>query len=159
MSTAPKAYTISYLAQELGRDRVKLGKVLAGVEPDLKEGERSKWLIKTVVDRLVDGKANAIKTDKDLAEQKLKDAKGEIALMDLKERQGKLVAIEEVQTGLRDVLSAVRSRILAIPTRLAKRLAGTQDAQKAKVILAKAVRSALEEISGYDPTKLKGGKR
>ena len=68
----------------------------------------------------------------------------------LPSEQGKLVSIEEVQGVLGDVLGSVRSRILAIPTRLAARLAGTQDAKKVKTILDKSVESALTDVSTLD---------
>ncbi len=154
MATAPKTYTISGLSVELGRDRVKLGKVLAGVEPDQKKGERDLYLMKTVVDKLVDGEAIAAKTARDTADHKIKDVKSKLLEMDLMEKQGKLVPIEEAKAVVMDVMSAVRSRFLAIPTRLAKRMAGVQDPRKAKGLMDRAVHNALEEISNFNPSNL-----
>lgn len=150
----PVPHSITNLALELGRDRTVLGKLLANVEPDQVQGDRKLYLIRTVVDKLVSGSASEAKASKDLAEHRLKDVKGELLEMELKEKQGKLVSIEEVQSVLRDVLGAVRSRLLAIPTRLGQRLAGTKDPKKAKQIMDKAVRGALEEVSTFDPSKL-----
>ena len=150
MSTVPEAHTIGYIANVLGRDRTVLGKVLAGVEADKVQGERSLYLLKTVVDALVDGAKSQVKIDKDKAEGRVKDIKGDLMEIQLKEKQGQLVSIEEVQGVWSVVLSSLRSRILAIPTRLAARLAGTQDAKKVKSILDKSVESALTDVSTLD---------
>jgi len=155
MPTVPEAHSIAYLAIELGRDRNALGKALAAVKPDRIQGDRQFYLMKTVVDKLVNGSASKVKMAKDEAEHRLKDVKGELLEMELKEKQGRLVSIEEVQKVLGDVLSAVRSRMLAIPSRLGQRLASTKQPAKAKGIVEKAVRGALEEVSQFDPSNLK----
>ena len=152
---AAKTYSMSALSEELGRDRVILGKILAGVEPDAMDGSRSQYLMKTVVDQLVDGDHLQIKKAKDSADQDYKTARAELLRMELQEKTGKMVDISEAQGVVKGVLLACRTRILAIPSRLTARLAKVKDPIKVKSLLDRAINSALEEISNFDPTNLK----
>jgi len=154
MATAPKAYTINHLAQETGVDRVKLGKVLAGVDPDATDGERDKWLIKTVVKHLLYGVSDKTKTSLEAATAQTAENKAQLSSIALKEKQGLIVEIAEVQQVLEPLFTAIKTRILALPTRLAARLAGLKEASAIKVVLDKSVRDALEEVSNFDPSNI-----
>ncbi len=156
-----KTYSITKLALELGRDRTVLGKVLSSVPPDETQGDRGRYFMKTVVDALVEGKPSKAKALKDEVEVDLKSTKAELLRMELDEKREQLVHIEEVQRVLAPLFTALKTRILAISTRLAARIAATKEPRKVKELLDKAIRSALEEVSKLEPGKLnlKRGKK
>jgi len=158
---ARKTYGINALALELGRHRNILGAMLADVEPDEIKKDRKFYTMKTVVDRLIEGKPTQAKADKIEAESQIQGTKAELLRMELEEKQAKLVHIEEVQRVLAPVFTALKTRVLAISSRLAARIAATKQPRKVKELLDKAIRSALEEVSALDPgnIKLKRGKK
>ena len=157
----PKLYTMASLSLEIGKDRTVLGKSLALIDPDETKGDRKLYLMRTVVKALLDeatGKYN--KASVEVERQMLAD-KAELLRIKLDTEKGLIVVISEVQSVLEPLFVAFKTRVLAIPTRLAKRLAGTKEASKIKVTLDKAVRSALEEVSSFNPSKIdvKGDKK
>jgi phage terminase Nu1 subunit (DNA packaging protein) len=74
-------------------------------------------------------------------------AVAELKEIQLAEKRGSLVSIEAVQEVLADELTAVRSRLLAIPGRLAGQLAIVSDAAEIEAAIAEEVRGALSELS------------
>jgi hypothetical protein len=84
--------------------------------------------------------SSAAKTRYSLAAAELKE-------IQLAEKRGSLVSIEAVQEVLADELTAVRSRLLAIPGRLAGRLAIVSDPAEVEAAIAEEVRGALSELT------------
>lgn len=75
-----------------------------------------------------------------------------IDLLIKRQEYAPISAFEEV---LNNIFSVFRSRLLGMPSKLAPRLAG-QDKKKAKDLLNKAVREALDELSATDTKALLG---
>jgi hypothetical protein len=95
----------------------------------------------------------------------LQDAKLDLLLqkvtmgkLDLEERQGKLVSIDEVREGWSAIVSMVRQRILALPSKLAPRLLGKHHAGEVESILRVGVYEALEDLSNPVTIKTNYGK-
>lgn len=71
--------------------------------------------------------------------------------MELDEKMGRLLKAEDVEAAWSLVIGSVRARLLELPSRCAKRCAGTSDAREARAIIRDAVDSALESLSGEIP--------
>jgi phage terminase Nu1 subunit (DNA packaging protein) len=74
-------------------------------------------------------------------------AAAELKEIQLAEKRGSLVPIEAVTATLADELAAVRSRLLAMPGRLAGQLLMKSDPAEIEAAIAEEVRGALSELS------------
>ena len=93
-------------------------------------------------------KANVISLDE--ARRRKLTAEAELAELDLSKEQGKVVAIEETEHSWTEVLGAVRSKILSLPTTMAAQVAVETDQKLVKEILTNAVEQALTELSAIE---------
>jgi phage terminase Nu1 subunit (DNA packaging protein) len=74
-------------------------------------------------------------------------AAAELKEIQLAEKRGSLVPIEAVAATLADELAAVRSRLLAMPGRLAGQLLMKSDPAEVEAAIAEEVRGALSELT------------
>ena len=74
-------------------------------------------------------------------------AAAELKEIQLAEKRGELVPIEAVQAKWTDECVAMRSRLLAMPGRLAGRLAIMSDPAEVEAAIAEEVRGALSELT------------
>src|SRR6266404_493478 len=74
-------------------------------------------------------------------------AQAELKELQLAEKRGQLVSIEAVTATLRDELTAVRGRLLAMPGRLAGQLLMKSDPAEIERLIDDEVRAALTELS------------
>jgi len=81
------------------------------------------------------------------SQTKKNDIDIKIRMLDLKERKGQLIAIDKVKNGWADVIISFRSKILSIPTRIAKQVLEFKKAQQVESFLKKILNEALEELS------------
>ena len=86
---------------------------------------------------------------------KLEKAKREKAELEVALMKGNVHASEDVEREMTKMLSAFRARTLSIPSKLAPRVAITQDAIKIEEMIRNEVYSALRELSEYDPKVFK----
>ena len=76
------------------------------------------------------------------------NAKAEQAEIKLKVMQGEFVPLREVEARQAEEISRVRTKMLALPTKLARRLSGqVYSIQEVSEVLTKAVNEALTELS------------
>ncbi len=133
--------------------------VVDGILP--KNSERGRYeLIPTVRayihwlrDRSLYGEAKAQKENVislDEARRRKLTAEAELAELDLSKEQGKVVAIEETEISWTEVLGAVRSKILSLPTTMAAQVAVETDQKIVKELLTNAVEQALTELSAIE---------
>lgn len=66
-------------------------------------------------------------------------------------REGAMIEYREVAQALGFVVSATRSRLLAMPGALAMPLAATTEPAQAEAVLREAVRDALRDLSNWQP--------
>lgn len=78
-------------------------------------------------------------------------AKREKAQLELAVMKGELHRSEDVEFVMNDMIAAFRSRILAIPSKLAPQLAGKTDIPMIQQLLSLETNEALTELSNYDP--------
>ena len=83
------------------------------------------------------------------AKTRLTSIKADQAEIKLKVMQGEYVSVKEVEARQADEVSRVRTKLLAIPAKLARRLSGqVLSVQEVDAILTEAVNEALNELSG-----------
>jgi phage terminase Nu1 subunit (DNA packaging protein) len=98
-----------------------------------------------------------IKTDEVLnkdREQALHErVKREIAELRLAAMKGNMHRAEDVERVMNDMLASFRSKILALPSKLAPILIARDDISQIQLLIKKEVFEVLEELSVYDPQK------
>jgi len=80
------------------------------------------------------------------------NAEAQIAEIELQKVRGELVTAEDVVTAWTDVIGAVKSKMLSIPTKGAPILATEEVAGVCQTILEDLINEALEELANYDPS-------
>lgn len=74
-------------------------------------------------------------------------AEAELAELDLAQKRGQLIPLEQHGQRLARILERVRARLVAIPGTVAPRLLSLETAVEAQAVVAGAVAEALEELS------------
>lgn len=83
------------------------------------------------------------------AEADLKRAKADMAVLQLKELQGKMHRSEDVEAITTDLVYTIRSMIIALPGRLAVDVAAVSTAAEASEIIRRECFAVLDELSNY----------
>ena len=78
-------------------------------------------------------------------------AEVQLAEMELAKARHEYVGVADVASAWSEVLSAVRGRLLSIPTTLATIVANENEVARCQAIIETHVHEALTELSGYDP--------
>lgn len=78
---------------------------------------------------------------------RLTKARADLVEMDRAERSGSLVPAEQVEEGWIKIAAIIRARMLALPTKLAPRMATVRTAAEAREILDGEITNALLEIA------------
>ena len=92
-----------------------------------------------------------VTTNADLIEAKtrLTNIKADQAELKLKVMQGEYISVDEVNKRQAEEVARVRTKLLAIPSKLARRLSGQVfSVQEVSEVLTEAVTEALNELSG-----------
>lgn len=74
-------------------------------------------------------------------------AKAKQRELDLMEREGKLLAAEDVEREWSSIVSAARNRLLLMAAKLAPRIAMVSDVRECQALIEKEVREALQKLS------------
>jgi hypothetical protein len=88
----------------------------------------------------------------DEARTRKTNAEAQIAEIELEKVRGELVPAEDVVTAWNDVLGALKSKLMSIPTKGAPILATEAQAGVCQKILEDLITEALEELSNYEPS-------
>jgi hypothetical protein len=91
-------------------------------------------------------------SDFDEARTRKVNAEAEIAELNLAQIHGTLVVATDVVKAWDDVLGAMKTKLLSIPSKGAPVLSTETEATVCKSILEDLVNEALEELSNYNPT-------
>ena len=92
-------------------------------------------------------------------EARIKQAKAEIAELQLKELRGEMHKAEDVQTIMTDHVLMVRSMLMGLPNKLAVDVAGVKNTAEVAEIIKKEVYFILHELSNYEYDKEEYQKR
>ena len=84
------------------------------------------------------------------AEIRLKEAKAEIAQLDLKELRAEMLRAEDVQAFIEDLGATTKSLLMGLPSRLAMDLPNESAAAERSAIIEEAVFEVLEQLSEYE---------
>ena len=84
------------------------------------------------------------------ADIRLKEAKAEIAQLDLKELKAELLRAEDVQAFIEDLGATTKSLLMGFPSRLAMDLPNESVAAERSAIIEEAVFEVLEQLSEYE---------
>lgn len=98
-----------------------------------------------------------LETDKLDAEKRIKQAKAEMAELELKELQGKMHRAEDVEARVTHYVLFFRSMLMAVPGKLAVDMAGTHTAAEQAERLKQEMYYILDRLSEfrYDPEEYK----
>lgn len=124
-------------------------------------GRRKYDLVKTVQDYVNYWKAKATnqeksqkdsrnESDKLDAEVRLKNAKAEMAELELEELRGTLHSAEDVEAVMSDHVLLIRSMLLAMPGRLAVDVCNAKTPAEAADIVKKECSAMLEQLADYE---------
>lgn len=89
--------------------------------------------------------------DYNAARARKMEADAQMAELELLQAKGKLVPAEDVAGAWTDVLSAMKARLLALPSVCAPVCATETELATVQSILENQVREALDELSSYQP--------
>ncbi len=77
-------------------------------------------------------------------------ARADLAEMEAEEKRGAVIAAEDVEAAWIAMLALLRTRLLALPDRLAPRVQGAASPAAVRDLMRSAVREALEELAETD---------
>ena len=77
-------------------------------------------------------------------------ARADLADMEAAQRRGALIAVEDIEVAWIKVLALLRTRILAVPDRLAPEVYAAGSLADARNLLGKSLRAALEDLANSD---------
>jgi hypothetical protein len=140
----PKGWSISALAVELERDRRTIAAACANLTPIGKDGRSVFYRLTDVLAKLDPAKAPA---DADEARSRKLAAEAEIAEMQRDKMRGELVDISSVESVVAEEYAAVRSKLLALPGKLAPMVAIEADEIACRDLIERGVTEALDELA------------
>jgi phage terminase Nu1 subunit (DNA packaging protein) len=114
-----------------------------------------RYLQKKLVERALpedgDGDAGGPATSASATRHKMLSIESELKQIELAEKREQLVSIEKVTKDLQAIVVEIRTRILALPPRLAAEVLGETDLAVSQVKIDRSLKGALECLSQYDP--------
>lgn len=93
----------------------------------------------------------AHRTAREGAAARREAAQAEIAEMDLAERKGELIPIDQARRDVLDKFTVVKTRLLGVPTRIAQRF--PELGAEVVPVIDELLREALEELADGDPER------
>jgi phage terminase Nu1 subunit (DNA packaging protein) len=109
------------------------------------------WAVNTLADRVpLSGPTTSAVTSLDLpaARARREMALAQIAELDLAERRGELIAVDQARADVEDLISNVRTRLLGVPSQLAQRDRSITPEQVD--LVETLIREALSELADDD---------
>jgi hypothetical protein len=85
---------------------------------------------------------------------KLLSIEAEMKSIELAEKREQLISIERVQKDIEAIVVEVRTRILALPPRLAAEVLGETDLAVSQVKIERSLKRALEALSQFNPDEV-----
>jgi len=150
MTTA--LFTMNGAATETGRDRKTITRALRGVSPDGKSGRWDAWRLTTILDAL-DANGTTQRLDLTAERARLAKAQAEKAERENKIADGLYLEMSSFHRMATTSLLIVRSKLLAIPPKLATYLVRIETPAEAQEILRKAIYATLDELAATDLAK------
>jgi hypothetical protein len=118
-----------------------------------------RWYVRYLQRKLVEralpddenGKGSIATAAASATRYKLLSIESELKQIELAEKREQLISIERVEKDLAKIVTEVRTRILALPPRLAAEVLGETDLAVSQVKIERSLKGALEALSQFDP--------
>ena len=118
-----------------------------------------RWYVRYLQGKLIeralpedgDGDAGGPATSASATRHKMLSIESELKQIELAEKREQLVSIEKVQKDLEAIVVEIRTRILALPPRLAAEVLGETDLAVSQVKIERSLKGALTALSQFDP--------
>ena len=146
MAMTAKLWTMNGLAAELGHDRRTISKALKGIAPDGKSGRWDAWHITTARSALGDA-GDAVALDLNVERARLASAQADDREMKNDLARGDQITVAEFHLMVTSAFARVRSKLLALPSKLAPLVIGAKTAVEAQAMIKDAVHDALNELA------------
>jgi phage terminase Nu1 subunit (DNA packaging protein) len=98
-----------------------------------------------------DGDAGGPATSASATRHKMLSIEAELKQIELAEKREQLVSIEKAAKDIEAIVIEIRTRILALPPRLAAEVLGETDLAVSRVKIDRSLKGALECLSKFDP--------
>jgi phage terminase Nu1 subunit (DNA packaging protein) len=149
-----ETFTLTWLAQQLKRDRRSLGQELEGLAPDeeIERGERTerRWYLHRIFEHYREKWGGGSDGEED-QRQRLAAAQAERYEMENEERRGGLISVAEAQALWSEHISAARAKLLSMPTKLGPQLINVTDPNIVASRIRAEVCAALDELAEWQP--------
>ncbi len=143
MAMTAKLWTISGLAAELGRDRRLISAALKGIPHDGKDGRYKAWHMTTVLEALDGGDVLDLTTERArLAKAQADDREMKNAL-----QRGEMMTTASYNLLMTASFGRVRSKLPALPSKMAPLMVGTKEAADAQGKLQEVIYNVLDELA------------
>jgi hypothetical protein len=121
-----------------------------------------RWYVRYLQGKLIeralpedgDGDAGGPATSASATRHKLLSIESELKQIELAEKREQLISIDRVEKDLAKIVTEVRTRILALPPRLAAEVLGETDLAVSQVKIERSLKNALACLSQFDPDDL-----
>lgn len=114
-----------------------------------------RYLQRKLVERALpedgDGDGGGPATSSAATRHKMLSIEAELKQIELAEKREQLISIEKAEKDLAAIVVEIRTRILALPPRLAAEVLGETDLAISQVKIDRSLKGALECLSQYDP--------
>lgn len=158
MAMTARIWTINGLASELDRDRRTIGAALRDVNHDGKTDRGHKgWYMETALKALgAGGRGGSSEDGLDKNAELARKAKEEADKLEMENalRRGELREAADVDAAVIAAFTRVRSRLLAVPSKLAPKVVTAEDANAAEAEISVAIREVLRELSETNVAQL-----
>ena len=156
MSIKAQLWTINGLAAEFDLDRKTVIKRLSNVAPDATEqsGRVKKYYMKHVAryllkisDQDVGSEEEMSNLDPQQEQAKLNKKRREKIALEILMEKGKLIPANLVREYWANVVVNAKTKLMAMPSKIAHRVVAAEDFQEAKCMIEEEVREAITELS------------
>ena len=139
-------FTMNGAATETGRDRKTITRALRGVPPDGKSGRWDGWYMTTILDALT---ANGTMDRLDLTVERSRLTKAQADDREMKNElaRGDQITVAEFHMMVTAAFARVRSKLLALPSKLAPLVVSVKTPAEVQAMLKDAVHDALNELA------------
>lgn len=142
-----EGYTVTSLVRILGMTRPMVHRYTDQLVPATNGREGPQYKIADVV-RVMRQEQKSASPYANAGERKLK-AQADRLEMDAAVARGELVSLPAIRDVFGDMISVIRTRLLALPTRTAPLLSSVATTQEIEVILTKAINEVISELRKY----------
>ncbi len=145
MAMTAKLWTISGLASELNKDRRTITRALRDVPHDGKEGRYEAWHMTTVLAAMDDGGGDTL----DLTAERARLAAAQADDREMKNalQRGEMMTTASYNLLMTASFGRVRSKLLALPSKMAPLMVGTKEAAEAQGKLQEVIYNVLDELA------------